>query len=564
MMFLIDFGVKGLAALGVAFLVALALRRGSASLRYAMWTCALAALLVLPLASWMGPVVKMPVRRSAWRAVTEAQIVERTETVVIQARRPVSIPLPVMIWIGGMIVMLARIGVGHWRVRSLFGRAEEVRDPRWLALVREIEPRRTVVLRRSTATDVPLSYGLFRAVVLLPGEADNWSDERRRIVLSHEMIHARRLDLLWGLVAQCALAAHWFNPLAWLAAKQFRREQERSCDDAVVMAGTASAVYAGHLIDVARSIAIPEAALGMADGFDLEGRVHALLDGSRNRRAVTGRVCAAMLGGAIALTLPLAAIRAQSIASPAPQAVAVAPVENAAPVKREVAVLKAMRRAPVHAESTPVEEPQVAPRASLAGTVLDPSGAVIPRATISLKNTGGPNEEAAVSNLAGGYTLPGILAGEYLVTVSAPGFALYQKALILEAGATATANFSLTLGSVRFTTEIMGKRPQVAAAASTPERIRVGGNVQPVKLISKVEPVYPADAQAEGIEGTVLLRAVVSKNGGLLNVTSVSDVDQRLVNAAIAAVSLWQYQPTLLNGEPVEVVTTITVAFRLN
>jgi TonB family protein len=160
--------------------------------------------------------------------------------------------------------------------------------------------------------------------------------------------------------------------------------------------------------------------------------------------------------------------------------------------------------------------------------------------------------------------LPGILPGEYVVTVSAPGFALYQKALILEAGTTATVNFSLTLGNVKFTTEIVGKRPQAAAPAGTPQRIRVGGNVQPVKLISKVEPLYPADAQAEGIEGTVLLRAVVSKNGSLLNITSISDVDQRLVTAAIAAVSLWQYQPTLLNGEPVETISTIAVAFQLN
>jgi protein TonB len=61
----------------------------------------------------------------------------------------------------------------------------------------------------------------------------------------------------------------------------------------------------------------------------------------------------------------------------------------------------------------------------------------------------------------------------------------------------------------------------------------------------------------------VLLRAVVSKTGSLLHVTPISDVDQRLISAAVAAVSLWQYQPTLLNGEPVEAITTITVQFRL-
>jgi TonB family protein len=189
---------------------------------------------------------------------------------------------------------------------------------------------------------------------------------------------------------------------------------------------------------------------------------------------------------------------------------------------------------------------------------------VIPRAAISFKNTGGANEEAAVADAAGAYRLPGIPAGEYLVKVTVPGFAPYQKTLTIEAGANATTNFSLTLGDVKMTEEIVAQRPQMAAPSGPPQRIRVGGNVQPIKLISKASPEYPADARAEGVEGTVVLRAVVSKEGGLLNVTPISDVDQRLISAATAAVSLWRYEPTLLNGEPVEAVITIAVSFRLN
>ena len=89
--------------------------------------------------------------------------------------------------------------------------------------------------------------------------------------------------------------------------------------------------------------------------------------------------------------------------------------------------------------------------------------------------------------------------------------------------------------------------------------------MQAFNLIRKVNPVYPPDAKAEGVEGAVLLRAIISKNGSLLSIVPVSSsVDQRLVSAAVAAVSQWQYQPTLLNGEPVEAITTITVSFRLN
>ena len=90
--------------------------------------------------------------------------------------------------------------------------------------------------------------------------------------------------------------------------------------------------------------------------------------------------------------------------------------------------------------------------------------------------------------------------------------------------------------------------------------------MQAFNLIRKVNPTYPADAKAEGVEGTVLpLRAIISKTGALLSIVPVNtSTDQRLVSAAVAAVSQWQYQPTLLNGEPVEAITTITISFRLN
>ena len=70
--------------------------------------------------------------------------------------------------------------------------------------------------------------------------------------------------------------------------------------------------------------------------------------------------------------------------------------------------------------------------------------------------------------------------------------------------------------------------------------------------------------KAEGVEGTVLLRAVISKEGTPLNLEVFNRlVDARLVEAAIDGVRQWRYQPTLLNGAPVEVVTEIQVNFRL-
>jgi TonB family protein len=97
---------------------------------------------------------------------------------------------------------------------------------------------------------------------------------------------------------------------------------------------------------------------------------------------------------------------------------------------------------------------------------------------------------------------------------------------------------------------------------NTPQRIRVGGNVQQAKLIRKAKPVYPPLAQQARISGHVLLDVIISKDGTVQNLTVVSG-HPVLVPAAMEAVKQWAYQPTLLNGAPVEVVTKIDVNFTL-
>ena len=77
-------------------------------------------------------------------------------------------------------------------------------------------------------------------------------------------------------------------------------------------------------------------------------------------------------------------------------------------------------------------------------------------------------------------------------------------------------------------------------------------------------PSYPLDCKAEGVEGTVVLRAVIGTDGSVLNLQQVNElVDKRLVAAATEAVKQWRYQPTFLNGQPVEVITEVQVNFVL-
>jgi len=93
-------------------------------------------------------------------------------------------------------------------------------------------------------------------------------------------------------------------------------------------------------------------------------------------------------------------------------------------------------------------------------------------------------------------------------------------------------------------------------------RTRVGGAVQAAKLINKVQPVYPPLARQTRISGTVKLHAIIGKSGNVEQLQVVSG-HPLLVQSALDAVKQWRYQPTLLNGEPVEVDTEIDVIFSL-
>jgi len=114
---------------------------------------------------------------------------------------------------------------------------------------------------------------------------------------------------------------------------------------------------------------------------------------------------------------------------------------------------------------------------------------------------------------------------------------------------------------------LAGPAPVVAApkkveVAKPVQRISVGGRVQEANLIKKILPVYPPLARSTRIQGHVILSAIISKDGTIEELKLVSG-HPLLAPAAMAAVKMWVYKPTLLNDEPVEVSTEIDVNFTL-
>ena len=352
---LIEATVKGTVVLAAAAVLALALHRASAAYRHVVWACAFCAVLLLP-ALLSLPALKVQSPALAW-----LQPVSRPQSLAVQSRisaseisvqvlqspsspagdvasptpsplasqptpaapsaptRPTAIPWPaiaITLWAMGALAVLAVFLAGYLRVRRLLLDAEPVRDEEWNALAKEA----TDTLRLATpftllhgeGLPVPVAMGILRPRVLLPAVSNSWPLELRRAVLLHELAHIKRHDCLTQAIGQVACAIFWFHPALWWAASQMRTERERACDDCVLIARTRASEYAEHLLGVVRSLRArgPEVmgAVAFARPSSLEGRLLAVLDPARDRRAAGLRVAAAGAIAAALLVAPLAAL----------------------------------------------------------------------------------------------------------------------------------------------------------------------------------------------------------------------------------------------------------------
>src|SRR5262249_27012514 len=98
------------------------------------------------------------------------------------------------------------------------------------------------------------TWGVLRPCVLLPEDASTWSEDRLRVVLTHELAHIQRLDWPVQMISELARAFYWFNPLFWFLCRWLRAESEHACDDVVLNAGINPNDYAAHLLDLVRTL----------------------------------------------------------------------------------------------------------------------------------------------------------------------------------------------------------------------------------------------------------------------------------------------------------------------
>jgi TonB family protein len=523
-----EFAWKSTVVLTAAFAVNYALRRGSAAVRHFVWTTALAILLPMAMMIGIGP-RWIPMSAPVAAPVTSPAVTHVRAVTTAPAPKAPAAPRARFEWIylAGVTLVLTRFAIGIGRTGLLMRRSRNADHA--MALIQELRDTlrisRPVRALAGSEIAVPMAWGIVRPVALLPESSDTWSTARMRTVLLHELTHIKRHDLLAQILAQAACCAFWFHPLVWLAARELRKERERACDDAVLNRGVGPAEYAGHLMELARSLAARRSTMAdapaMAETSDLELRVRALLDRRCNRAPLTRRIALTVAAMTCALVLPMATLTTYAQAG----------------------------------------------RGALAGVVKDPSGSHIPRGSVTAKNLDGTNVESTKVDMAGEYGFPSIPAGRYEIEARVPGFAIFKTQVVVTAGTAARADLNMELGSVSEAVTVRGTRTTPAQAQSlprAPQRIPIGGAVEPAKVLKQVKPVYPEELKAQGIAATVMIKAIISKEGNLLSPRVVNTVDPALAQAALDAVKQWQYSPTLLNGHPVEVITTIDVTFELD
>lgn len=354
---LVDLALKSIITMLAALCLIRLLNRASAALRHSTWTLSLCALLALPaltllLPGWQAPLLPAlaPPETSAHlsrppesfttvstaEAATAPLPVAAPDSTTTAAAEPPAAPklagkpdgtlIALIVWLAGVVIVLARLAAGMFRVHRIVRRSQFVIDYHWGALVRRLAGQMQlpehIALLNSEYVGMPQTWGVWNPVVLLPEEADEWPAEWRRIVLLHELAHIKRRDCLTQLLAQVVCAIYWFNPLVWVAARRLRVEREVACDDYVIEAGTRASDYASSLLELAGLLNLDgaparlpsPAAAGIACS-QLEYRVRSILDPAIRRRRLSLKARLLLIAGAACLFIPFAALQPWSRAA---------------------------------------------------------------------------------------------------------------------------------------------------------------------------------------------------------------------------------------------------------
>ena len=155
-------------------------------------------------------------------------------TVATNTTAPATVDPWVVVWAVGVLVCAVFFAVAYWKCRKEFKASLPVDNKNAKLWLSEHHIHRSIEIRQSDRISAPLTYGVFRPIILMPKTVD-WDDlDTLKYVLTHEYVHIHRFDAVTKLVLTVALCVHWFNPAVWIMYVLANRDIELSCDEAVI------------------------------------------------------------------------------------------------------------------------------------------------------------------------------------------------------------------------------------------------------------------------------------------------------------------------------------------
>ena len=442
------------------------------------------------------------------------------------------------IWLAGAVASLFVLLAGLGRLRWLAARSQRVTTGRWSEMADETARayglERAPVLLHSDHPSWLVTWGFAVPKVILPAAANEWSDDRVRVVLWHELAHIRRGDWMVQMSVELLRAMFWFNPLLWVLSRRLRLESEHACDDEVMSRGVDAPDYATHLVGLARALGRPPRGSfpgfpafltqAMARPSSLERRVRAMLNDRLNRTPSTRSTRALIVTALLATTVAIAA--AQNLFS------------------------------------------------TFAGSIRDSQGGVLPGVSLVLSNAQRETKYEVKSSRAGSFEFVGLQAGEYELEARLPGFVTLRQGVSIS-GQNLDRDLVLQVGSLEETVTIVdpekyepagaavpqGRSPRPVTACAAPTSGGIGGQIRAPKRIRNVSPQYPLTLHGTGTQGVVVMDGHIGLDGFIRDLQVRSESHPDFASAAISAVREWQWDQTLLNCVPVEVFITVTARF---
>ena len=559
----------------VMLLVALAtalswlLRIDTASVRYGYWRVVFGLCLLLPV---------LQSRQTEDVAAVGSTSVAVSATVSAELPGAAANPLAfewltvVLAVLGaGAVARLLWLGISLVRLRRLRRCGEAAVDSAVHSEMGEIigavpEIRYVQGLRQ------PVTFGLVRPVVLLPSDLANHSEEIQRAVLSHELFHVKRRDWGWLLFEELVCAVLWFNPAIWWLVSRIHLAREAVVDELAVLATGRRRAYVAALMAFADDTSLaPVSAFG--------GRAHlftriVLLSkeaGMSSRRLVFtfAAVAAALAAGTwqAVQAFPLTQSGSVRQAIPGPLEQRAKPVTPENPIPR---------RTNFEAPFYPAEARAAGARGSVTLMVtLDELGRVAEARRVGLVvESTNPKVSLRWNNTSTGDEMRFLVnqSPEQSDRLRAVALAMEASAIRAvqswryEPPADGPISFPILISLAEGTDAGQGTVAPAAPAAGRGVRaegvVRVGGSINAPVKIKDVRPVYPPEAQVARVAGVVILEVRISPEG-IVEDTHVLRSIPMLDQAAVDAVMQWRFRPTLLNGQAVPVIMTVTVNFAL-